>query len=90
MKNLLFKNTPAPGENKDEFLKTTALMYLEEALFRERFEDCDELIRTAKGFGAQLDEIKAVILGHLNKSKGNFRNEANRNEYGYPRVKGGK
>ena len=90
MKNLLFRSNQNQPAGQEEVLKSTALLYLEEALFKERFEDCDELIQTAKGFGAQLYEIKAVIFGYLNKGKGSFRNEANRNAYGYPRFKGGK
>ena len=90
MRDVLLKSTKDQKEGTDEFLKTTALLYLEEALFRERFEDCQELIQTAKNFGAQLPEIKAVILGYLNKIRGSPRNEANRNQYGYPPFKGGK
>ena len=90
MKNLLFRNNQNQATSSDTILKSTALLYLEEALFKEQFEDCDELIQTAKGFGAQLYEIKAVIFGYLNKGKGSLRNEATRNAFGYPRFKGGK
>jgi hypothetical protein len=90
MKNLLFKSSQSQTPATNEILKSTALLYLEEALFKEQYEDCDELIQSAKGFGAQLYEIKAVIFGFLNKGKGGLQNEASRNAYGFPRLKGGK
>lgn len=46
---------------RDEVLKATALLYFKDALFRERYEDCAELIRAAKGFGAEQAEISEVI-----------------------------
>lgn len=46
----------------DETLKTTALLYLEEALQTEQYEDCSEFIRSAKAFGAEDKEIKDVLV----------------------------
>ena len=90
MRNLLSKPQQNRSTGSDEVLKATALLYLEEALFKEQFEDCSGLIQSAQRFGAQLYEIKAVIFRYLNKAQGSLKNEAPRNQYGYPRFKGGK
>ena len=58
-KNTVLKNEPI---SRDEVLKATALLYFEEALLTERYEDCAELIRIAKGFGAGRGEIRGVII----------------------------
>jgi len=42
-------------------IKLTALVYLREALNQERYEECPEIIRIAKEFGAQNDEIKLLL-----------------------------
>jgi hypothetical protein len=50
-KNRLFKHP----------VKLTALLYLKDALQKERYEDCAELIRTAREFGAVEEEIEALL-----------------------------
>ena len=42
-------------------VKTTALIYLKEALVRERYEDCGEFIRIAEEFGATRAEIRNLL-----------------------------
>jgi hypothetical protein len=42
-------------------VKLTALVYLKEALLNERYEECFELIQTAKEFGAQRTEIENLL-----------------------------
>ena len=42
-------------------VKLTALLYLKEALQRERYEECSELIRVAKEFGAQDREVEELL-----------------------------
>jgi len=66
-------------EPADDTLKTTALLYLKEALEAERYEDCAELIASAKELGAQRSEIKQVINAYVRVLKTGRQNEANRN-----------
>ena len=42
-------------------VKLTALLYLREALRRERYEDCSQFVRVAKEFGAQDREIEELL-----------------------------
>lgn len=74
MRNNVVLTVPQPT-NPDEVLKVTALVYLQEALIKQRFEDCTELIASARKFGARPDEIKDVITGYL-KGGPEGRNEA--------------
>jgi hypothetical protein len=41
--------------------KLTALLYLKEALLHERYEECLELIQTAREFGARESEIENLL-----------------------------
>jgi hypothetical protein len=42
-------------------VKLTALLYLREALLRERYERCPEFIRIAKEWGAKGREIEELL-----------------------------
>ena len=42
-------------------LKVTALWYLKEALIREQYEKCAEIIASAKEFGAEDFEIRDLL-----------------------------
>ena len=42
-------------------VKLTALLYLKEALRKERYEECPQLILVAKEFGAQDREIEELL-----------------------------
>ncbi|MBI1884292.1 MAG: hypothetical protein HYS08_08840 [Chlamydiae bacterium] len=42
-------------------VKLTALMYLKEALLKERYEECHTLIQTAVEFGASPWEIRNLL-----------------------------
>ena len=42
-------------------VKLTALLYLKEALRRERYEQCAQFIQVAKEFGAQEREIVELL-----------------------------
>ncbi len=77
-KNTVFKNEENKPIARDEVLKATVLLYFKEALLTERYEECAELIRIAKGFGAERSEISGVIA-ESNRGEGAVRmNEANR------------
>ena len=63
MKNeTALKNADARSTVSDEILKATALLYLDEALRKEVYEDCTELIGIARKFGANKDEIDNLIF----------------------------
>lgn len=59
----------------DNVLKATALVYLKEALFRQKYEQCAELIRSAKEFGAGEEEVRGVIEEYVRELKGGSREE---------------
>lgn len=61
--NTVVENNETRILNADRVLKVTALQYLKEALCQERYEDCAELVRAAKLFGAQPDDIRVVLTG---------------------------
>lgn len=54
-------DTAAP----DHLLKTTALIYLKEALVHQRYEECPALIRSARGYGARQSEVRKVIAEYI-------------------------
>jgi len=58
--NLKFNRGKLPP-GPDRTLKATALIYLEEALQAERYEECDRLIRNAQRYGAGPEEIGEVV-----------------------------
>lgn len=46
---------------KKDPVKLTALLYLREALRRERYEQCAQFIAVAREFGAQAREIEELL-----------------------------
>ncbi len=62
--NTLLSNEQALGS--DQILKVTALLYLKEALIKQEYESCRELIDTAKNLGVDQGDISAVIAEYLN------------------------
>lgn len=67
--NTLFKNDPI-AINENNVLKVTALLYIMDTLFAEKYEDCNELITLAENFGATKDEISAVITEYIKWANG--------------------
>ncbi|OGW90207.1 MAG: hypothetical protein A3A73_04795 [Omnitrophica bacterium RIFCSPLOWO2_01_FULL_50_24] len=50
------------GKRKSKHaVKVTALLYLKEALLKERYEECPLMITIAKEFGAQDFEIRNLL-----------------------------
>ncbi len=71
MKNdIVIENNETRTWGADRVLKVTALQYLEEALAQERYEDCAELVRAAKQFGAQPNDIRVILAGHARRVAG--------------------
>ena len=66
MRNFLLSNEKQNKPfNHDRILKATALLYLKEALFKEKYEDCAGLIQNAKDFGAEAQEISGLLTDHV-------------------------
>ncbi len=61
MNNAVENNRPSELVVYDRVLKATSLLYFKDALLNQRYEDCAELIRAAKSFGAQPGEISRII-----------------------------
>ncbi len=51
-------------------LKVTALQYFKEALHKEKYEECNDLAKIAKNYGAQEREIKKIIADYVKWAKG--------------------
>lgn len=66
--------------NKDDTVNTlqlTSLLYLQEALEAERYEECAELIRSAQELGVQRSAITDVLNLYVRALKAGRPNEAN-------------
>ncbi len=68
--NLNFNSRINKDVSFDKTLKATSLLYLKEALFKEQYEKCAELIQTAKGFGAEKSEISKIIVASVSRIRG--------------------
>ena len=51
-------------------LKVTALQYFTEALYKEQYEECNELSEKALEYGAQKREVKKIIAEYVKWAKG--------------------
>ena len=80
--NVIQNNQKNQQANPDDVLKATALLYLQDALVSEQYEDAPELIATAKKFGAQQGEISKVIAEYVAGVRKGRRNEANQRQRG--------
>ena len=69
-RNRVFTSPKQKELRTEDMLKLTALLYFREALIKEQFEDCAELVRTAKEYGADSRHIRAVIASTVRKDKG--------------------
>ena len=74
--NLVLPNDNNQPTVPDEILKTTALLYLREALDNQQFEQCPTFVQTAKRFGARPSEVRQVLVEYTNRNKAGRRNEA--------------
>ncbi len=64
--------------NGGGIFKVTALLYLQEALVKQEYESCKELVGIAKELGARQGEIDETIAAYLRGDKPGGRNEAKR------------
>ena len=68
--NNIVNNEAREALAPNELLKVTALLYLEEALEREAYEECRELAASARAFGAKPEELKGVLYAFLRGKAG--------------------
>lgn len=59
--NFTFNKETQETNNGNQLLQTTALAYLQEALTSERYEECAQLIKDAKAYGAPARDIQKVL-----------------------------
>ena len=62
----------------NELLKVTSLLYFKDALLKQEYEACQELLESARNFGAEQSEIEEVIVSYFRGGKTGGRSEANR------------
>ena len=74
MSNAMVQN----NQQAENALQVTALLYLQEALAAERYEECTDLISSAKELGVGQTAISTVLASYIRQLKGNG-NEANQN-----------
>lgn len=64
-----FTNKKREPRSADVILKATALLYLQEALISENYEQAPDLIRQAYKYGAEKQEVRKVIDRYIKKRK---------------------
>lgn len=57
----------------DETLKTTSLLYFQDALLNEQYENAVELLASARNLGASEDEIQVTIAEVILKLNGKMK-----------------
>ena len=62
----------------NELLKVTSLLYFKDALLKQEYESCQELLDSAKNFGAEQSEIDEAIASYSRSGKPGGQNGANR------------
>jgi len=66
--NLIYTNQKKPAA-PNEALKATALIYLKDALVKEEFEQCPQLIQKAQYFGAGKHDVQVVIAEYVKEKQ---------------------
>jgi len=69
MRNYLTYKTQKKPAAPNEILKVTALIYLEDALEKEEFEQCPELIQKAQYFGAGRGDVQKILAKYARKAQ---------------------
>jgi hypothetical protein len=74
--NNLFNQIQIETNGLPQVIKITSLLYLKDALNREEYEQCPELIQTAKDNGATKEDVQKEILGFIANVKAKNRVES--------------
>jgi hypothetical protein len=67
--NVNLTNRTKKPEFSEEARKAITLLYLEEALYKEQYEECAQIVQNARKLGAKDEEVRKVI-GQFLKNKG--------------------
>ncbi len=59
--NFTFNKDDQKTNQEDQVLQVTALAYLQDALTNERYEECAQLVKEARTYGAQVRDIQKVL-----------------------------
>lgn len=59
--NFTFNKDNQETNQEDQVLQVTALAYLQDALTNERYEECAQLVKAARTYGAQARDIQKVL-----------------------------
>ena len=81
-KNAVLKEGQIVTVIPDEMLKVTTLIYLKDALLKEEYEECSELIEKARYSGAKSREIRKVLDEYARKVRGRHSNVVNKRSEG--------
>ena len=65
MNSLLSTNRQTHNDGLELALKVTSLQYLKEALSRERYADCAEILNVAREFGVDEDAVRKLVDAHV-------------------------
>ena len=91
--NVNFNRKTSKPEFSEDARKAISLLYFEEALYKEQYEDCAQLVQAAKRFGAEPSEISKIIAKYLKVVKygvadRSFPKQPKRNEAKEPNLGG--
>jgi hypothetical protein len=67
--NLNFNKRTNKPEFSEDARKAVSLLYFEEALYKEEYEECGQLAQAAKALGAEQGEITKIIAKYLKGGK---------------------
>jgi len=62
---VLYSSVEGQALNPNGVVKTTALLYFQEELFGQRYENCKEILEIAKALGVEQHDLDAAIKFHL-------------------------
>ena len=68
--NLVFNQRESRPLAVYSLLRATSLLYLKDALERERYEECVGLIQSARSYGATSGDIGRIIAGYIRRLNG--------------------
>lgn len=84
--NFTFNKNANETENQDQVLQVTALAYLQDALANERYEECADLVKAARKYGAQGRDIQKVLADGAKRARFARTKEPARKQNGFRRF----
>lgn len=84
--NFTFNKENNETESQDQVLQVTALAYLQDALANERYEECSDLVKAARKYGALGRDIQKVLADGARRARFARTNEPARKRSGFRRF----